>query len=1128
MKRVLAGALAAVAFGFAARAATKTITLDGDFAAADILQFSGGASDYSLIRVAGAEAPFEPAGAPCLPEVRTRVELPALASVTGVSYEAEWVTIAEDILVSPIQPPQVGENVNAFVPHDAGLYAGAHPKDQVYMLEPAVAADALIVPIVAIPFRWSDGRLEAARDFRVTVEYTAPPVARAKALAVAAPLSADAAPSVYATSNILTRANYIVLAPHDLIGAWTNYVAHRASTHPELSFAAVDTALVYATYPYDSANTDGAPRNPAESLRRYLQDERAAGTNLEYVVLGGPWIDTRSVAAKELSGWYLQNGTALGIANAIPGVYANLNGKSGQENMEPSDQYFACLDDLDGVAYHWDYDADGNYGESSEYGNAKSDFTPDIVVSRISLKPICGLSPAELLGKYIEKLARGEAADFAGRYRMGGTSDKFYSEYTPSISGYSITERNFYDEAHNTFDPRVSQRYYDTEPTLRYNFKSRFSAVRPLLGCDTMMVYHWTADEATEAAALKTYHTKDRDMQFAYAHGQVGSTAVWKMDDFKNATGLTKITMAGFPCVTGYLDALNGSNTYPSLGETIVTAPYGGGLAGVHNSRTAIGVVPLAEDPSGEGLSPGINTRIANAIRDGKNIGKAWLSVIAAYAPGHTGYSGRHVQLVSTLYGDPLVSIELPEDQTWTEGETPRVAKTATIAGGTITVTNSIGAANLAIGGTTTITGGGSVKSMGKATVAGGDLVWAVDGGVGSGGIVFSEKGDLTLAPPNKAYFEWASNVGTLTFAGTGATLNMGTQDQLSADKVVFAGTNGEVCVGNTLRGMKAGQLVSLGTMAINDIGVRFETVDAFGTDYSTPLAAVTNGSITVGTNPYHGKSSLWEYIARPVTLKNSALAVDYSQLVSFGRDGSNGLKIDAAGMCAFKTTNSGMIKLNGTTEVALADGAEFHLDAVVKPIDGTDGKLVFTGGGKIVVDNAAGLEGELEVEGATLKITETLTGLEKLTLTGDAKLYVPYNEAGFYQISPMTATMTMADTVKVYSYELDEDGNETNVTLVTGSATPTGSYFRSDALLAWNTTAGVWSTDTNNVSPWAEGKFYADGDKVYFPNIGEGDAVTVTVSNSVNCNFAYFGNSASKYTFKADDAGGSLNLAAI
>ena len=42
MKRVLAGALAAVAFGFAARAATRSITLDGDFAAAEILPFSGG------------------------------------------------------------------------------------------------------------------------------------------------------------------------------------------------------------------------------------------------------------------------------------------------------------------------------------------------------------------------------------------------------------------------------------------------------------------------------------------------------------------------------------------------------------------------------------------------------------------------------------------------------------------------------------------------------------------------------------------------------------------------------------------------------------------------------------------------------------------------------------------------------------------------------------------------------------------------------------------------------------------------------------------------------------------------------------------------------------------------------
>ena len=1119
--------LALVASVAAAESAVKTVALDGDFAAAEILPFSGGGADYALISAAGAEAPYEPAGAPCLPEVHLLVTLPVKATVTGVSYAAEWVTIAEDVLVSPIQPPRVGDETPDFAPHDEALYAGAHPTANVYALEPVAGADALIVPVVAIPFRWANGRLEAARDFRVTVEYSAPSAAESSRASAFSVLSADEAPSVYATSNILTRANYIVLAPHDLMDAWTNYVAYRASTHPELTFAAVDTALVYATYPYDSANTDGAPRNPAESLRRYLQDERAAG-NLEYVVLGGPWIDTRSVAAKELSGWYLQNGTALGIANAIPGVYANLNGKTGSENFEPSDQFFACLDDLSGVAYHWDYNGNGNYGESGEYGNAHADFTPDIVVSRISLKPICGLTPAQLLEKYMAKLARGEADDFAGRYRMGGTADKYYNEVAASSSSYDISERNFYDDAHNVFDPRVSQRYVDSERFIRYNFKSRFSGVRPLLGCDTMMNYHWTATEATEAAALKTYHTQDRDLQFAYAHGQVGSTAKWNMSDFMYATGLTKITMAGFPCVTGYLDALNGSYTYPSLGETIVTAPYGGGLAGIHNSRVAIGTVPLADNPESEGLSPGLNTRFTNALRDGMNIGKAWLSVIAAYAPGHTAYAGRHVQIVSTLYGDPLVRLELPEDQTWTAAEVPRNAKLATIAGGVITVTNAIGAANLTINGTTTITGGGSVKSMGKATVARGDLVWAVDGGVGAGGIVFSEKGDLTLAPPKKAYFEWASNVGTLTFAGTGATLNMGTQAQLSADQVVFAGTNGETCVGNTLRGMTAGQLANLGTMAISDIGVRFETVDAFGTDYATPLAAVTNGSITVGTNPYHGKSSLWEYIARPVTLSNSSLAVDYSQLVAFGREGSNGLQIDASGECAFKTSNSGMIKLYGTTTVALADDAEFHLAASIKPIENTNGRLVFTGGGRIVVDNAAGIEGELEVNGATLKITETLTGLEKLTLTGGAKLYVPYNEAGFYQISPMTATMTLSDSVKVYSYELDEDGNETNVTLVEGSATSTGSYFRSDALLTWNATEGVWSTDTNNVSPWAGGKFYADGDKVYFPNLGGGAAVSVVVSNAVNCNFAYFGNSESKYTFAADAAGGSLNLAAI
>lgn len=1036
--------------------------------------------------------PAEPIGAPSLPYAVVGFDMPSTLTVGEIVVSGDWVPLAGEPEAIQEDYP-LDEDPHPYV-KDAALFAERWPKVMTENLGFTTCSGVDTLQIKVTPFRWQAGKLEALRNGKVEVDVEGVIPRRRVKLA-----------------SEVARPRYVLISPSAYTNDWAGYLEMRAKQRPDVDFILKNAAEIYETYPFVAGSTDGTPRNPAESIHRFIREDHADhGT--KYYVLGGSFVNAQSVT--DLND--------ARLTTKMPGIICTPRNSPGDANppydySPVSDMFYSCLDMKNGQLYPWDANGNGRYIDNNEIGNDQNDFVSDVVVSRIPLKS-SRLSEKQVIAAFKAKVRRiegddenGTNASFAGAYRMASAGGKVQTEYTSSSGYFLRDEREFYDGGLNHFDPRHSGRFFDAEVVPRNTLKNIVRNRRPVLEGNPLFQYCWGAEHPTFSDAVNAYFSKDYDYceyrdhgSSLYLYGQFITR-----DRYLAATGVTRIIMSGFSCSTACIDGNDAIGyTAPTLGEAEIVSERGGAMANVHNSRTGLAYSGMAMKDS-DGLSSTLQYNMkVELINNDCDIGTAWMKARQSYAPGHTGGAARKVMVEQLLMGDPLARLSpaIPA-ATWGANEN------VTIDRGFTTLTASTGA----------IASSKLVKVMNGMTIEGeGDFTFAADGGVGGTGVTFSGEGDhnLVLASPTKGYFPLPTGAKDVKIAGSGITLDLEEIEEPKT-RITSLTLDGGVTrkTGNVIRGRKTGQLKGFLPMTIKNTEVLFATAYAFNNhtvsdcDYT-----VENGLIGITQNPQFGMWDTWEHLSGTMLLKDSTIRVEGTTSAGFGQ-GETGLTVDVRGNGSVETTEGGRIALFDTTTFNVAEDAVLTLNANIDP---RSGKIVINNSGRVVIAENLGLAGDVTINGGTVEIaTLPLQNVKKLTLTNGVKLVLPKDEGGFYQIlPPQNATLTHNNT-PVFVKEGEEEMS------VSGQYTATCSYFDVSAFLVWNNrSGGDWTTNADR-TPWKLGTAaasYTAGAKVYFPDVPmgvSGSTIPINLLEEINCDFANFGNQSQKYAF----SGQRLNL---
>lgn len=1002
--------------------------------------------------------PESPIGAPLLPYAAIGFDVPSDVTVGEIAVFGEWVVIDGELeAIQEAQP--INEEPLPYV-KDASLFAEDWPKAEVENLGYTVCAGEEKLQIKVTPFRYNNGVLEALRNGRIvlTVEGLAP---RGRMML------AGAGESV--------RPRYVLISPHEYVGDWNGYLNMRAGQRTDVEFVLKDAAEIYEAYPFDKDNTDGAPRNPAESIHQFIREDFAANAT-RYYVLGGSYVDAKSITSVD----------DTRLMTKMPGITCQpYNGPNDAnpvyDKCPVSDMFYACLDLKDGQKYPWDANENGRYLDSSELGDNVNDFIADVVVSRIPLKSSL-LNERAVIAAFSNKVERieGPEATFRGQYRMASAGGQVEREYTPSSQLFFRDEREFYDGGLNMFDPRHAGRCFDAEILPRNTLKNIVSKRRPVLEGNPLFQYSWGAEYPNYASAVDAYFTKDHDYSEYRDHGS--ATYLYghfiTRERYLAATGLTRIIMSGFSCTTACID---GDVT---LGEAEIVSGHGGAMANVHNSRTGLGYKGMAHVDN-DGLSSSLQWRMKVELFDNDcDIGTAWLRARQWYAPGRSGSHGRKVMIEQLLMGDPLARLSPPVLE-------------KTLEDTNIAVTEDMGYTTLNLSGVNpVITGDKVFKVMQGLNVKSGHaLTFAADGGVGGEGIDFKNgEGTLTIATPKKSYFVQPTGAKEVVLAGNGTTLDF--EQATPKFKTLTLKGEGEKRSGNILRGRVPGQLKGFVPIAVENTEVALGTVDALKVGEGNKLATVTNGGLGITFNPNYGLENSWEYFTGSIELSDGSLFVDATETAGFGRPDQSGLVVAVKGETSVETRNGGKATVFGTTTFNLEDDATLKFGAAILRDEKTDGKIVINGG-TTVVESVTGIGGEITINEGVLELKELpLKNVTKLTLLGASKLVIPTNDEGYYQVlSGKGVSLSISDESRVFSLE-DE------TTPIVGRSTSTGAIFDVSKFTVWNQVAGDWN-DTQSGRT-----------KIYFPDIEDADEVVVNLPAAITCSFAAFGNTSSTYRF--------------
>lgn len=1062
-------------------AATRTVTLDA-LPAIELVREGETAS----LRAEGLERPLEPVGAPSLPYYTVSLEVTAGAEVGAITLEGEWQTLAEGVTLEPIQPVYVISETPETVGPDPALYAKAWPEAAVENLGITRSLGKRTLHLKVTPVRYAGGKVEVLTQGSVSVEVTEP--AATPRLKSASLLTAENE----ATTPPARR--YILISPPAYTSQWQDYLDERQTQRSDVTFVLKNAADIYSAYPFNPDNTDGSPRNPAESIHQFLREDVAANpAGTTYVVLGGSWVNA----------WNITSADDTTLQTKIPGIIAKPTQLYSHYPL--TDMFYACLD-VDTGKYPWDGNANKNYADSSELGNTANDYNPDIVVSRIPLRS-SKLSEAAVITAFTEKVRRAEAENFSGRHRYYSAGGQLDTTYSASNGNFLRAEQEFYDGGLNQFDPTRSSSFVDCEVVPRRSLKNMLSTRRPVLGGNPLFPTSWSAAYATQNEAVTDFFSEDREYTEYRDHGS--STYLYgglvTADRHLNGSGLSRIILAGYSCMTGYIDGEK-----LTLAESEIVSQSGGAVASVHNSRFGLSYAGKGASDE-DGLSSTLQYRIKQQLMTSDcDLGTAWLNTRKGYC-SNTGGQQRFVMMEQLLLGDPLIALPPAVGAaTWTGSED---------------CSQDLGYTSLTATAGTTIESAKLVKVMQGLTVTGaGNFTFAADGGVGSG-VTFSETGThtLTLASPSKGYFAQPTNAKEVAITGSGITLDLGSTAPTFTKLTLNGGDTRKT--GNIIRGTTEGQLTRFLPLTVENTEILFATRDAFlrkANDVvqtvETDKITVTNGSVGFFTNPNVGLAyGRWDGFYCPVELNSGSIHVKSTQTAAFGHSAKPGLAVSVTGDSSVKTTGGGKITLFGTTTFTVEANATLTLNANFATSSLENSELVIDNRGTVVVDGDSGLTGEVTINGGTLELKALpLKNVTKLTLTGTVKLILPKDEGGFYQILPVGATLEKTGTVTVYASDNTE-------TALTGEFTSTNAFFDKSAFLTWNTASGNWNTTESN-KPWLLNGIesaYTAGAKAYFPDVESAATVSVNLTEEVACDFVNFGNAASTYTF----SGSRLNI---
>lgn len=776
-----------------------------------------------------------------------------------------------------------------------------------------------------------------------------------------------------------------------------------------------------------------------------------------------------------------------------------------------------------------------------------------------------------IVGKRIEndkevfEYAENSNAPFTGDYKLGITSSYLESP-TCYMKDKKVLrdETEFFDRVPNMYDPEHPSAWRDTGPHMRRHVSEAAATRRPVVDA---VCYHQGeiySKNTTPETFSQVFRNFDREIGAVNGHGWAGGTGQFNANMFAQCAGLTKINVVGISCETGYLDVYGNQNGKSvaniSLGEAGMAnvTKTGGFIASINNSR--YGWVNWETDQLfGDNQSWRLHYWMYDGTVQGMNAGTAWRRMAQNY---YTDFGYTHLpELIPgqcytqmMLFGDPLIAAVTPENasvsgDTWTVG-TVNDATISTSGNKTITIPSKTdgapyGTMSLAISqpanATLTLAGEGGLKVMRGITVSGGKLEIGISGGQGGvgtyatdnrgapleaenakrpNGLKFTSTGELTFNNTREdAYYfvNKVENASKVTFAGAGAIINTDDFDsKLQKGSLVFQGPNDfdpRTRPSNVIRAnlsKKVGCLTRFMPLTLNNSALTLETHDTFNGYAGETFMTLNNSVLKYRENRWRGLADreYFESVRGKLYLNNSTLAVDYPCNVYLTSQASDPLTIEVTGDSSIEATHGGAFKLDGVTTIALKNNATLTLDAKFEVL--SNGGLTITGSGRVVVANATGLAGNVQIgEGITLELAKLpLADVTVLTLANNVRLVLP-NEGTFYQVLPLSSALYATESVTVALK--DEDGAERGIN---AEITQTGSIFVSGSILAWTTVNGDW-----------------DGEIQYFPDVKVNNRVekyaNVDVPEPLNISFACFANVGTEYTFrlKSEDSRATITF---
>ena len=645
----------------------------------------------------------------------------------------------------------------------------------------------------------------------------------------------------------------VIIAPPAFAAAWRTEYAAKVPAITGAAYAVVSTDEIYADYPYAAANTDGAPRNPAESIHAFIV---AKSSEAQRFVLGGPWVDVNDLATNRVM--RLATGETLTLDNTVPGVKVSPDARY----CSPTDLYYACRDA--GNTYAWDADGDGRYLNTNEF--TRCDMTAQVAVTRIPLvtwsawKHADGslYTPCELLTAYVEKLRRGLAADFDGANRYGVYGYLINESGAQRLGGpgepwVERSETAFYDNGYNMFDPaRGTDEFWLVEGVSRRRVRDQIATARPVDDVNGFYETTFSRGHADREAARYAWTHANHALRFYCAHGNRGGGHGFGMDDYAAAgCGLTLFDDCAGPCSTGRIE-FDANGVYQmNYAIACVMSPFGGALVTVNNSD--FGIADL--NNYWKGFAPNDSWRYANNyllgfVRDNLTAGAAWQANVADFVANYKyNTSGIDTWMLAEemMLGDPQVRLPTVEDglDFGVDGVTYRglPGKTDVVvslsAGPDVTEIDAPGM---------------PLKATDGLTVAGPSLTLCTGaGGVGGKGIVFAgaSKGSLTLAGDAPFYVSGVRNVARVTVRAAHLTLDF---DGVALDGSALGQLTIAAADDVTLRSATEGAFAKIrNNLSVPGNGsVRLATWNAFGDGKDAQLYLGRNAELIVGANPLY------------------------------------------------------------------------------------------------------------------------------------------------------------------------------------------------------------------------------------------------------------------------------------